>query len=131
MQLDIVVVMDPIDGIKPAKDTTFAMLLEGQRRGHRLLYVRPGGLSLRDGRASARVAPLEVRDDAAEWFSLGEFADIEFGPGQAVLMRTDPPVSVPIATGTRPAATATPAPEEEPPGVCAGSCGLVVAPGVT
>ena len=92
MQLDIVVVMDPIDGIKPAKDTTFAMLLEGQRRGHRLLYVRPGGLSLRDGRASARVAPLEVRDDAAEWFSLGEFADIEFGPGQAVLMRTDPPV---------------------------------------
>ena len=92
MQLDIVVVMDPIDGIKPAKDTTFAMLLEGQRRGHRLLYVRPGGLSLRDGRAGARVAPLEVRDDAAEWFSLGEFADIEFGPGQAVLMRTDPPV---------------------------------------
>ena len=92
MQLDIVVVMDPIDGIKPGKDTTFAMLLEGQRRGHRLLYVRPGGLSLRDGRAGARVAPLEVRDDAAEWFSLGEFADIEFGPGQAVLMRTDPPV---------------------------------------
>ena len=92
MQLDIVVVMDPIDGIKPGKDTTVAMLLEGQRRGHRLLYVRPGGLSLRDGRAGARVAPLEVRDDAAEWFSLGEFADIEFGPGQAVLMRTDPPV---------------------------------------
>ncbi|AXA83441.1 glutathione synthase [Lysobacter oculi] len=92
MQLDIVVVMDPIDGIKPAKDTTFAMLLEGQRRGHRLLYVRPGGLSLRDGRAGTRVAPLVVRDDAAEWFSLGEFADIEFGPGQAVLMRTDPPV---------------------------------------
>ncbi len=92
MQLDIVVVMDPIDGIKPAKDTTFAMLLEGQRRGHRLLYVRPGGLGLRDGRACASAAPLTVRDALSEWFSLGEFADIEFGPGQAVLMRTDPPV---------------------------------------
>lgn len=47
MPFDIVVVMDPIGGIKPAKDTTFAMLLEGQRRGHRLLYVRPGSLQLR------------------------------------------------------------------------------------
>ena len=92
MQLDIVVVMDPIGGIKPAKDTTFAMLLEAQRRGHRLLYVRPGGLALRDGRAGAAIAPLVVRDEPTEWFSLGGFTDIQFGPGQVVLMRTDPPV---------------------------------------
>ena len=92
MQLDIVVVMDPIGGIKPAKDTTFAMLLEAQRRGHRLLYVRPGGLALRDGRAGAAVAPLTVNDEPTEWFSLGESIDIEFGPGLVVLMRTDPPV---------------------------------------
>lgn len=92
MQLDIVVVMDPISGIKPAKDTTFAMLLEGQRRGHRLHYVRPGSLSLRDGRASAIAAPLQVRDDPADWFSLDTFVELPFGPGQAVLMRTDPPV---------------------------------------
>ncbi|NEK65808.1 MAG: glutathione synthase, partial [Xanthomonas perforans] len=51
MSLDVVVVMDPIASIKIAKDTTFAMLLEAQRRGHRLQYVRPGGLSLREGRA--------------------------------------------------------------------------------
>ena len=92
MQLDIVVVMDPISGIKPAKDTTFAMLLEGQRRGHRLHFVRPGSLSLRDGRASAIAAPLQVRDDPADWFSLDTFVELPFGPGQAVLMRTDPPV---------------------------------------
>ncbi len=91
MPLDIVVVMDPIGSIKIAKDTTFAMLLEAQRRGHRLHYVRPGGLSLRDGKAVAQAAPLVVKDDKAGWFSLGETAPLAFGPGQVVLMRKDPP----------------------------------------
>ena len=92
MQLDIVVVMDPISGIKTTKDTTFALLLEGQRRGHRLHYVRPGGLFLRDGEAWAVAAALEVRDDPADWFSLGDYAALKLGENQAVLMRTDPPV---------------------------------------
>ncbi len=92
MPLDIVVVMDPIEGINPAKDTTFAMLLEGNRRGYRLLYVRPGGLQLRDGVVSATVAPLEAFDTQADWFSLGAFDEMPLGPGQVVLMRTDPPV---------------------------------------
>ncbi|PJK11908.1 glutathione synthase [Lysobacteraceae bacterium NML120232] len=92
MQYDIVVVMDPIASINPAKDTTFAMLLEAQRRGHRLHYVLPGGLFLRDGVVLARAAALEVRDDAHDWFSLGEPHVLPLGSGQAVLMRTDPPV---------------------------------------
>ena len=92
MPLDIVVVMDPIGSIKIAKDTTFAMLLEAQRRGHRLHYVIPGRLALRDGRAFAQVAPLAVKDDKAGWFNLGEPHDLAFGPGQVVLMRKDPPV---------------------------------------
>ena len=92
MSLDVVVVMDPIASIKIAKDTTFAMLLEAQRRGHRLHYVRPGGLSLHEGRAVAQVAPLSVREDKAIWFTLGAFAELVFGPGQVVLMRKDPPV---------------------------------------
>ena len=91
MPLDVVVVMDPIGSIKIAKDTTFAMLLEAQRRGHRLHYVLPGGLSLRDGKAIAQAAPLTVKDDKAGWFTLGEAADLPFGPGQVVLMRKDPP----------------------------------------
>ena len=65
MPLDVVVVMDPIGSIKIAKDTTFAMLLEAQRRGHRLQYVIPGRLSLRDGVAQAQVAALTVKDDKA------------------------------------------------------------------
>src|SRR5687768_10370887 len=92
MPLDVVVVMDPIGSIKIAKDTTFAMLLEAQRRGHRLLYVVPGRLALRDGQASAQVAPLTVRDDKTDWFTLGEARELAFGPGQVVLMRKDPPV---------------------------------------
>ncbi|WP_240126793.1 glutathione synthase [Thermomonas alba] len=90
--LDVVVVMDPIATIKTAKDSTFAMLLEAQRRGHRLHYVRPGGLGVRDGRARATVAPLKVRDAQGDHYRLGEWAELEFGPGQVVLMRSDPPV---------------------------------------
>jgi len=89
--LDVIVVMDPIAQIKIAKDTTFAMLLEAQRRGHRLHYVRPGGLALESGIAVAETAPLQVRDDPAGWFTLGDFGRTAFGPGQIVLMRKDPP----------------------------------------
>ncbi len=89
--LDVIVVMDPIAQIKIAKDTTFAMLLEAQRRGHRLHYVRPGGLALEGGAAVAETAPLQVRDDPAGWFTLGSYTRTAFGPGQIVLMRKDPP----------------------------------------
>lgn len=92
MSLDIVVVMDPIGSIKIAKDSTFAMLLEGQRRGHRLYYVLPGGLSLREGRCEARVAPLTVRDDPKDWYELRDSSQISLGAGHVVLMRKDPPV---------------------------------------
>ncbi|WP_256645462.1 glutathione synthase [Thermomonas paludicola] len=90
--LDVVVVMDPIGFIKTAKDSTFAMLLEAQRRGHRLHYVRPGGLAVRDARAIARAAPLQVRERAGDHHTLGDWSDLVFGPGHVVLMRTDPPV---------------------------------------
>ena len=90
--LDVVVVMDPIESIKTAKDSSFAMLLEAQRRGHRLHYVRPGGLSVADGRAAAMVAPLSVVDAPKQYFELGAWSPLEFGPGQVVLMRKDPPV---------------------------------------
>lgn len=90
--LDVVVVMDPIESIKTAKDSSFAMLLEAQRRGHRLHYVRPGGLSVAGARAVAAAAPLAVRDTAKEYFELGAWSRLEFGPNHVVLMRKDPPV---------------------------------------
>ncbi|TXI49988.1 MAG: glutathione synthase [Lysobacter sp.] len=89
---DVIVVMDPIASIKIAKDSTFAMLLEAQRRGHRLHYALPGGLGLRDGQPVVRTAALTVRDDYAGWFELGAASERAFGPGDLVLMRKDPPV---------------------------------------
>lgn len=90
--LDVIVVMDPIATIKPAKDSSFAMLLEAQRRGHRLHYVRPGGLAVLDNQAVAEAAPLQVLDRAADFYTLGEWATLTFAANHVVLMRTDPPV---------------------------------------
>ncbi|TCZ84953.1 glutathione synthase [Lysobacter sp. N42] len=92
MPLNIVVVMDPIGSIRIAKDSTFAMLLEAQRRGHALWYVLPGGLGVRDGRATASVAPLKVADDPRGWFELGDASQVELDGRHVVLMRKDPPV---------------------------------------
>ena len=92
MSLNVVVVMDPIGSIRIAKDSTFAMLLEAQRRGHALHYVLPGGLGMDHGRAQALVAPLQVREDPARWFELGTASQRALGPGDVVLMRKDPPV---------------------------------------
>ena len=92
MALDVAVVMDPIGSIKIGKDTSFAMMLEAQRRGHRLHYVLPGGLSLDGSRPMARVAPVEVRDDPTDWYRLASAARRPLTDFDVVLMRTDPPV---------------------------------------
>jgi hypothetical protein len=65
------VVMDPISGIKSYKDSTFAMLLEAQRRGHELLYMETADLSIKDGVAMGHMRNLSVRDNSDDWFTLG------------------------------------------------------------
>ena len=90
--LDIAVVMDPIESIKTVKDSTFALLLEAQRRGHRLHYVRPGGLGLADARAQAHCAPLQVHEHPDRWHTIGEYVTRPLSSLDVVLMRTDPPV---------------------------------------
>jgi glutathione synthase len=92
MTSTVAVLMDPIATIHPEKDTTLALMLECQRRGHTLLYMLQQDLAVRDGVAWARLAPLEVRDSTSNWFGLrearwqplAEAADI-------VLARKDPP----------------------------------------
>jgi len=85
------VVMDPIDGIKTYKDSTFAMLLEAQRRGHVIWYMEVGDLSIRDGNALASMRRLEVRDQRKDWFTLGEPELLELSQLDFLLMRKDPP----------------------------------------
>ena len=92
MSLHVAVVMDPIGAIKIAKDSSFAMLLEAQRRGHRLDYVLPGGLGVQGSRPVARLAPLQVADDPTGWYRLGEPRTLPLADVDVILMRTDPPV---------------------------------------
>lgn len=88
------VVMDPIGGIKPYKDSTFAMLLEAQRRGHTLYYMEPGDLFVKDGRAFASMQQLEVRDNTTNWFSLEPVGSVAVDELDIVLMRRDPPFNM-------------------------------------
>jgi glutathione synthase len=87
----LVVVMDPIEAIKPAKDSTLAMLLAAQARGWELFYAEQKHLWLRDGVAQARLRALRVWDDPARWFDLGEPVTAKLGDYDVVLMRKDPP----------------------------------------
>ncbi len=91
MTLEIGVLMDPIGTIKIKKDTTFAMLLEAQRRGHRLFCLGQGDLAVRDGRALGRVSELRVRDDPSDWFTLGSPAWRPLAELAVLLARKDPP----------------------------------------
>lgn len=92
MPLTVAVVMDPIGSIKIKKDSTFAMLLEAQHRGHRVLYAVPGSLAIEDGEAWAELAPVEVRDDPADWYTLGPAERRPLRGIDVALMRRDPPV---------------------------------------
>jgi glutathione synthase len=87
----LVVVMDPIAAIKPAKDSTLAILVAAQARGWQLYYAEQKHLWLRDGVAWGRLAPLQVFDDLEHWFVLGERQNARLGDFDAVLMRKDPP----------------------------------------
>ncbi len=88
------VVMDPISGIKSYKDSTFAMLLEAQRRGHELLYMETADLSIKDGVAMAYMRKLSVRDNSDDWFTLGESMHRELAVLDILLMRKDPPFNM-------------------------------------
>ncbi len=92
MPLDVAIVMDPIQTIKIAKDSSFAMLLEAQRRGHRLHYVVPGGLGFESGAPVATIASLQVQDDPVQWYELGEAKRTTLTTINIILMRSDPPV---------------------------------------
>ncbi|HET8551954.1 MAG TPA: glutathione synthase, partial [Gammaproteobacteria bacterium] len=85
------VVMDPIVGIKPQKDTTLAMLLEAGRRNYELWYFEIGDIWIADGVAWGAGRPLIVRDDPEDWFTLGERREFPLGDLDVILMRKDPP----------------------------------------
>src|SRR5215211_1966984 len=100
MSLTVAVQMDPIQRIRIAGDSTFALLLEAQARGHRVLYYVPDDLSMRDGHVVARVQPIEVRDVEGDHFTLGESTRMDLSEADVVLMRQEPPFDMAYVTAT-------------------------------
>lgn len=84
-------VMDPISSINIKKDSTFAMMLEAQRRGCGLFHILQGDLWVDDGVVFARMNPVTVTDDPSDWFVLGEAVVRPLHELPVVLMRKDPP----------------------------------------
>jgi glutathione synthase len=91
MPLNVAVQMDPIERINIRGDSTFALLLEAQRRGHSISYYTPDRLALSDSKVSAAVRGLTVRDTPGDHFTLGEPRVTDLSTVDVVLLRQDPP----------------------------------------
>ena len=68
MSAKIAVLMDPIENIKVAKDTSLAMMLAAQKRNWSLYYLRRQDLFMRDGKPATRAQSVRVHDDSSHWY---------------------------------------------------------------
>lgn len=100
MVLKVAVQMDPIERIKIAGDSTFALLLEAEKRGHALSYYTPDKLSLAEGKVFASVQSLSVCDKSGDHFTLGEAKRTDLSNFDVILLRQDPPFDMNYITTT-------------------------------
>lgn len=100
MGLAVAIQMDPIETIDIGGDSTFAMALEAQARGHRLWHYLPRALSLRDGKLTAKARPLTVQAVRGNHFSFAEWETVDLGAVDVILMRQDPPFDMGYITAT-------------------------------
>jgi glutathione synthase len=100
MPLFVACQMDPIDRIDITGDSTFALMLEGQRRGHSLFYYTPPNLALDQGRLLARGATLRVEDKPGDHYKLSDRRTVDLSELDAVLLRQDPPFDMAYITTT-------------------------------
>jgi glutathione synthase len=92
--------MDPIERINVRGDSSFALLLEAQARGHRLAYYTPDRLALRQNDVFATVRSLAVRDTEGSHFTLGEEKRVDLKSFDVILMRQDPPFDLAYISAT-------------------------------
>jgi glutathione synthase len=101
MSLTVAVQMDPLEGINIAGDSTFALMLSAQERGHRLFHYLANDLSYRDGRVTAKARPVLVRNVAGDHYASGDWTVIDLRDDvDVVLMRQDPPFDLAYITAT-------------------------------
>jgi glutathione synthase len=101
MSLTVAVQMDPLDSINIAGDSTFALMLSAQARGHRLFHYLVDALSYHQDRVVAMAHPVMVRPEQGDHFSFGEPELLDLGRDtDVVLMRQDPPFDLSYITAT-------------------------------
>lgn len=100
MKLNVAVQMDPIARINIRGDSTFALLLEAQKRGHSISYFTPDQLSLRGEELVAPVQKLTVRDEIGDHFTLGEPKREAMTNFDVILLRQEPPFDIAYITST-------------------------------
>jgi glutathione synthase len=100
MPLSVAVQMDHVRTVNIAGDTTFALSLEAQRRGHKLFHYTPDRLSQRDGKIVARIEEMQVRDVKGDHFTLGEPVRTDLSEMDVILLRQDPPFDMNYITTT-------------------------------
>ncbi len=101
MSLTVAVQMDPLDSINIAGDSTFALMLSAQDRGHTLFHYSAEDLNYRDGRVWAKAHPVTVQRVVGDHFSVGEPVNLNLGDeADVVLMRQDPPFDLGYITAT-------------------------------
>ena len=98
--LRVAVQMDPIASINIDGDSTFALMLEAQARGHALWHYHVRDLALAGGRVLAHAQPVEVRRVKGDHFTLGAPVELDLGQVDVVLMRQDPPFDMAYITAT-------------------------------
>ncbi|HEY7763953.1 MAG TPA: glutathione synthase [Aestuariivirgaceae bacterium] len=100
MTLKVAVQMDPIESLNIVGDSTFALKLEAQRRGHPLFYYETKTLALSSGRLFATGADVIVRDEAGNHASVGKRRRVDLADFDVILMRQDPPFDLAYITAT-------------------------------
>jgi len=101
MSLRVAVQMDPLEGINISGDSTFAVMLGAQARGHQLYHYRADALTWQDGRLYAGAHAVSVQAISGDHFRLGDFAILDLGRDvDVVLMRQDPPFDLGYITAT-------------------------------
>ncbi len=100
MPLTVAIQMDPIDKIDIGGDSTFALALEAQGRGHKLWYYLPKHLAQRDGKVTTRAQTLQVRNERGNHFALGSPEPLDLSTVDVVLLRQDPPFDMGYITTT-------------------------------
>ena len=100
MPLRVAIQMDPVESIDIRGDTSFALGLEAQKRGHELHYYLPDSLTLAGGRPEALCRTLELRDTVGDHFTAGPEVRQGLATFDVILMRQDPPFDMAYITAT-------------------------------